>query len=300
MELRIRNLSKTYPNGVQALKNVSLDIPVGMFGLLGPNGAGKSTLMRTIATLQEPDEGTIRLGELDVLRQKREVRQILGYLPQEFGLYPKVTAEEMLNHFAVLKGLTHSRQRREVVGGLLQQTNLHAARRKKLGSFSGGMKQRFGIALALLSNPRLVIVDEPTAGLDPEERRRFHNLLSEIGENIIIILSTHIVDDVSQLCQRMAIIHNGEVLLSDRPEEATGRLRGRIWQKTISKTELSAHREQHHILATRLFAGRIQIQVFSEAQPDGTFEQVEPDLENVYFSTIKRNFQADPAPAVGA
>src|SRR5215510_7366164 len=238
MELKIQNLSKQYPNAIQALKGVSLQIPAGMFGLLGPNGAGKSTLMRIIATLQEADSGEISLGGLDVRKEKDKVRGLLGYLPQEFGLYPKVTALEMLDHFAVLKGIAKAKERKEVVGALLKKTNLHDARNRRLGTFSGGMKQRFGIAQALLGNPKLIIVDEPTAGLDPEERVRFHNLLAEIGEQIIVVLSTHIVGDVSDLCRRMAIIHKGNVLATGEPIEVIAGLRGQIWKRFVDKADL--------------------------------------------------------------
>ena len=240
MELHIRGVSKTYANGVQALKDVTLTIPAGMYGLLGPNGSGKSTLMRTIATLQEPDEGSIRLGELDVLRQKDDVRKTLGYLPQEFGVYPKVSAENLLDHFAVLKGIGERRARKEVVEALLRQTNLWDVRKQKLGGYSGGMRQRFGVAVALLGNPKLMIVDEPTAGLDPAERVRFLNLLSELGENSVVLLSTHIVEDVSELCTRMAIIDQGEILLEAEPLRAVDDLHGRIWRRVISKEELPA------------------------------------------------------------
>jgi ABC-2 type transport system ATP-binding protein len=287
MELVIDGLRKTYGNGVQALKGVTLTIPHGMFGLLGPNGAGKSTLMRILATLQEPDAGRITLGKLDVLRQKDEVRRILGYLPQEFGLYPKVTAVDLLDHFARLKGITERGERKSVVEGLLQQTNLWHARTKALGSFSGGMKQRFGIAQALLGNPQLIIVDEPTAGLDPEERVRFHNLLGEIGEQIIVILSTHIVSDVSDLCRRMAIIHQGEVLATGQPSEVIAELRGRIWKRFVDKADLAQVQTEHRVISTRLFQGRPLIHVHATERPDG-FEPVEPDLEDVYFTTIKR------------
>ncbi len=286
MALTISNLSKTYPNGVQALKDVALTIPTGMFGLLGPNGAGKSTLMRTIATLQEPDSGRIFLDDLDVVKQKDDVRKILGYLPQEFGVYPKVSAEMMLDHLAVLKGLTNSKQRRAVVDALLQQTNLFEVRKKNLGTFSGGMKQRFGIAQALLGNPKLIIVDEPTAGLDPAERNRFHNLLSEIGENIVVILSTHIVDDVSDLCSNMAIISQGEVLLTGEPLKVIHDLQGKIWKKTIERRELAEHQNRYKVISTRLFAGRTVVHVFNETQPDQTFEAVETGLDDVYFSTL--------------
>src|SRR5689334_9419032 len=255
MELRIRNLSKTYANGVVALDNVSLTIPAGMFGLLGPNGAGKSTLMRTLATLQECDSGSVFFGELDVLDEKDEIRRLLGYLPQDFGVYPKVTAYEMLDHFAVLKGLSHRARRREVVDGLLQQTNLFDVRHQRLGTFSGGMRQRFGIAQALLGDPKLIIVDEPTAGLDPQERVRFHNLLSDIGENVIVILSTHIVSDVSDLCRSMAILHEGKVLLTAEPAAAIAAFEGQIWEKSVDKPELSAHEARFNVISTRLFAG---------------------------------------------
>jgi len=287
MNLVIENLSKTYPNGVQALKSVSLEIPRGMFGLLGPNGAGKSTLMRILATLQEPDAGTVRLGDLDVLRDKDGVRRILGYLPQEFGLYPKVLAIDLLDHFARLKGIAASGERKSVVEALLQQTNLWDHRFKSLGGFSGGMKQRFGIAQALLGNPRLIIVDEPTAGLDPEERVRFHNLLAEIGEQIIVVLSTHIVGDVSDLCRRMAIIHKGQVLATGEPIEVIAGLRGQIWKRFVDKADLPKVQAELNVISTRLFQGRPLIHVHAPAPPPG-FEPVEPDLEDVYFSTIKK------------
>jgi ABC-2 type transport system ATP-binding protein len=299
--LRIENLSKTYPNGVQALRGVSLEIPNGMFGLLGPNGAGKSTLMRTIATLQEADEGAITFGGIDVLKQKDEVRRILGYLPQDFGVYPRVSCEAMLDHFAVLKGITGSRQRHAVVDRLLRMTNLHEVRRRNLGTFSGGMKQRFGIAQALIGDPKLIIVDEPTAGLDPEERRRFLNLLSEIGENVIVILSTHIVDDVAELCSRMAIIHEGMVLLATEPAVAIASLHGRIWRRTVAKGELASYQSSHRVISTSLSAGRVVIHVHSEIRPDESFEPVEPVLEDVYFSRVKlgSNGSGADAPARG-
>ncbi len=284
MRLKIENLSKTYPNGVQALKNVTLDIPTGMFGLLGPNGAGKSTLMRTIATLQEADEGSIHLDDIDVLTEKEEVRKLLGYLPQDFGVYPKVSAEDMLDHVAVLKGITNGRERKEIVDTLLQQTNLQADRKKNLGGFSGGMKQRFGIAQALLGNPRLIIVDEPTAGLDPTERNRFLNLLSEIGENVIVILSTHIVADVSDLCSNMAIISKGEVVLKGSPSELLATIRGKVWEKTIDKTEMDAYKTNYNFLSSRLFAGQPTIRVLADSQPDDSFRSAEANLEDLYFS----------------
>jgi len=286
-ELVIDGVTKTYPNGVQALKGVSLRIPAGMFGLLGPNGAGKSTLMRTIATLQEPDQGSITFGDIDVLRQKDKVRRTLGYLPQEFGVYPKVTALELLDHFAVLKGLVERRKRAEVVDAVLRRTNLWDVRKRRLGTFSGGMKQRFGIAQALLGNPRLMIVDEPTAGLDPAERLRFHNLLSEIGENIVVILSTHIVEDVSDLCSRMAIIASGRVLHSGEPQAAIDTLRGRIWKKIVPREQLADHERDLEVISTHLVAGRTAIHVVAPSRPDPSFQEVSADLEDVYFSTLR-------------
>jgi ABC-type multidrug transport system ATPase subunit len=274
VELVIRDLEKTYPGGVHALQGIDLDVPPGMFGLLGPNGAGKSTLMRTVATLQDPDRGSIRLGDLDVLRDKEAVRRILGYLPQDFGVYPHVDALALLDHFAVLKGIGNAKERKGVVEALLHRVNLWAHRKKKLGGFSGGMRQRFGIAQALLGDPRLIIVDEPTAGLDPEERTRFLNLLAEIGEQVVVVLSTHIVEDVSDLCAQMAIIAEGRVLRSGRPREAIDGLRGKTWRKTIDKKELDAHRTVIH--------------VFAEDAPDASFEEVEPDLKDVYFTTLRR------------
>jgi ABC-type multidrug transport system ATPase subunit len=288
MALSISNLSKTYPNGTQALKGVSLEIPTGMFGLLGPNGAGKSTLMRTIATLQDADTGTITLDTINVMQEKEAVRRVLGYLPQEFGVYPKVTAEELLNHFAELKGIASAKDRKEMVAALLQQTNLYDVRKKYVGGYSGGMKQRFGIAQALLGNPRLIIVDEPTAGLDPAERNRFHNLLSEIGENRVVILSTHIVSDVSDLCSNMAIIHQGQVLLTGDPTLVMNALRGRVWKKLIEKAELSSLQAEVNVISSRLFAGKTVVHVLADTQPDAGFEAVNPDLEDVYFSHITK------------
>jgi ABC-2 type transport system ATP-binding protein len=286
--LRIQNLSKRYSNGVQALQDVSLHIGSGMFGLLGPNGAGKSTLMRILATLQEADSGSAFLDEIDVLGDHDRLRQVLGYLPQEFGLYPKVTALEMLDHFADLKGVANGRQRKALVEALLRQTNLWDARNQRLGTFSGGMKQRFGIAQALIGDPKLIIVDEPTAGLDPEERVRFHNLLSEIGEHVVVILSTHIVSDVSDLCQSMAIINLGRVLVEGNPLELARSLRGRIWQKLISRSELAAHKESFSVLSSRLLTGKTLVRVYAEAEPAG-FEAVEPDLEDLYFWRVSRS-----------
>jgi ABC-2 type transport system ATP-binding protein len=287
MKLSIDKLSKRYPNGVQALNEVSLQLPQGMFGLLGPNGAGKSTLMRTLATLQEADSGSASLDGMNVLKDKDELRKVLGYLPQEFGVYPKVSADVLLSHFAALKGIGNSKERREVVDALLQQTNLWEHRKKPLGSFSGGMKQRFGIAQALLGHPRLIIVDEPTAGLDPEERVRFHNLLSAIGENIIVILSTHIVSDVSDLCAQMAVIHQGRVMAAGEPAALVASLQGRVWKKTIHSSELAAHGERFNVIQVRLFAGRTLIHVCSDFAPDTGFEAVTPDLEDLYFATIR-------------
>jgi ABC-2 type transport system ATP-binding protein len=296
MELRIEKLSKRYPGGIQALQDVSLQIPQGMFGLLGPNGAGKSTLMRTLATLQEADSGSASLDGIDILREKTQLRKVLGYLPQEFGVYPKVSAEVLLSHFAALKGIGNSKERREVVDALLQQTNLWEHRKKPLGGFSGGMKQRFGIAQALLGNPRLIIVDEPTAGLDPEERVRFHNLLSAIGENIIVILSTHIVSDVTDLCGQMAVIHQGRVMVTGEPAALVASLQGKVWKKIIHSSELVAHRERFKVILIRLFAGRTLIHVWSNAAPDQGFEAVTPDLEDLYFATI-RGYSEFPAAA---
>jgi ABC-2 type transport system ATP-binding protein len=288
LELRIDDLSKTYPNGVRALQNVTLTVPTGMYGLLGPNGAGKSTLMRTIATLQEADSGSITLGSIDVLRQKDEVRKILGYLPQEFGVYPRVSAEELLDHFATLKGIHQRSARKEVVSALLHRTNLYEVRKQKLGTFSGGMRQRFGIAQALLGNPKLIIVDEPTAGLDPGERVRFHNLLAEIGENVVVILSTHIVEDVSDLCSRMAIISGGRVLIEGDPAQSMRAIEGKIWQRVIPKDQLAAYQEQHAVISTRLVAGKTVVHVFAEQAPDASFDPVPASLEDVYFSTLHR------------
>jgi ABC-type multidrug transport system ATPase subunit len=286
MHLVIRNLSKTYPNGTQALKDVSLDVPQGMFGLLGRNGAGKSTLMRIIATLQEPDDGTIRLGELDVLRQKGEVRKTLGYLPQSFGFHPKAKAERLLEHFAVLKGIEEPAIRRDVVEALLRQTNLWDVRAEKLGTFSGGMRQRFGVAVALLGNPKLIIVDEPTAGLDPEERVRFLNLLSQIGEDSVVILSTHIVEDVEELCSRMAIIDQGEILLEAEPLGAMAELEGRIWRRMVSRDQLAAIEREMPVISTKLLAGRTIVHVYADSPPGAAFEPVDPALEDIYFSVM--------------
>lgn len=287
--LKIANLSKTYSNGVQALNNVSIEIPIGMFGLLGPNGAGKSTLMRTIATLQEADGGTITFGDIDVLKQKHEVRQQLGYLPQEFGVYPKISAEVLLDHLAVLKGITRKSHRKEIVKALLHKTNLYDARKKNLGGYSGGMKQRFGIAQALLSDPKLIIVDEPTAGLDPAERNRFYNLLCELGENTVVILSTHIVDDVKELCTNMAIINQGKVLLQGNPLTAIEQLQGKVYRKSIEKDELEAYKKEYTVIADKLLLGKPIIQILSENEPGDGFRPFEAQLEDVYFSQVFGN-----------
>jgi ABC-2 type transport system ATP-binding protein len=287
--LTINNLSKTYPNGVKALKNLSLSIGNSMFGLVGPNGAGKSSLMRTIATLQDPDSGTISLDGIDVLRQKDQVRRILGYLPQEFGVYPKISALDMLHHIAVMKGMTSSAERKETVDALLQQTNLWDVRKKALATFSGGMKQRFGIAQALLGNPRLIIVDEPTAGLDPAERNRFLNLLSSLGSDRTVILSTHIVDDVRQLCPRMAIIASGELLLEGSPNDTLAALNGKIWSKVVATDdEVRAIETQLPVISTHLVGGQHEIRVYSDSSPGDGFHSVESDLEDVYFLNLSQ------------
>jgi ABC-type multidrug transport system ATPase subunit len=286
MDLRIEHLSKTYPNGVRALDDVSLTIPRGMYGLLGPNGAGKSTLMRTLATLQEPDAGAAFLGTIDVLRQKVEVRKTLGYLPQDFGVYPRISAQDMLDHLALLKGFTERKQRKELVDALLQRVNLHHVRKKALTSFSGGMRQRFGIAQALIGNPKLLIVDEPTAGLDPGERNRFYNLLSEVGENVIVILSTHIVQDVMELCTNMAIIHQGKVLFAGSPEDAVEKLHGRIWKRSIQKVEIPQYEQSYRVISSKLIAGRPLIHILSSEPPGDGFEPVTADLEDVFFTRI--------------
>ncbi|MFM8568286.1 MAG: ABC transporter ATP-binding protein [Candidatus Kapaibacterium sp.] len=285
MELVIEHLSKTYPNGVKALDDVTLTLSTGMFGLLGPNGAGKSTLMRTIATLQEPDSGSIRFGDIDVLKDKTAIRRTLGYLPQEFGVYPKISAVDMLDHIAVLKGITA--QRRELVEDLLHRVNLWDVRRKALGGFSGGMKHRFGIAQALIGEPRLIIVDEPTAGLDPGERNRFYNLLSEIGEQVVVILSTHIVDDVRELCGSMAIIDNGRVLFNGSPNDALAGIRDRVWHRSVPKSEVARVQTSMPVISTRMVAGLPQVHVFAEQTPGEGFERTNADLEDVFFTYIK-------------
>ncbi len=295
MALTITGLSKTYPNGVKALKNVSLSIGNGLFGLVGPNGAGKSSLMRTVATLQDPDCGSVQLDGVDVLRQKDEVRRVLGYLPQEFGVYPKISALDMLHHLAVLKGMTSPAERKATVDTLLQQTNLWDVRKKALSTYSGGMKQRFGIAQALLGNPRLIIVDEPTAGLDPAERNRFLNLLSSLGSDRTVILSTHIVDDVRQLCPRMAIIASGELLLEGVPAEALAAINGKIWSKIVATgDEVRALEAQLHVISTHLVGGQHEVRVYAETAPGSGFSAVESDLEDVYFLTLSQRAKNQP------
>ena len=284
--LKISNLSKTYANGVRALNDVSLDVPAGMFGLLGPNGAGKSTLMRTIATLQQPDSGSIRFGDVDVLANPEALRRRLGYLPQDFGVYPRISAQDMLDHLASLKGFSDRKQRKTIVESLLAQTNLLDVRKKAIAGFSGGMRQRFGIAQALIGDPGLIIVDEPTAGLDPEERNRFLNLLSDIGENKVVILSTHIVEDVTNLCPNMAVIARGEIVKQGRPGELMAALAGLVWSKTVERSEVAAYRERFTVLSSHLYAGRCNLHVLSSEQPGEGFSEHTPDLEDVYFSTL--------------
>ncbi len=286
MNLEIKNLSKTYDNGVEAMKDVNLSIGKGMFGLLGPNGAGKSTLMRTIATLQDADAGTVHFGDIDVARDPDALRRTLGYLPQEFGVYPSVTAEEVLNHIADLKGIANKKERKEVVEALLQKINLYDVRKKKLGTYSGGMKQRFGIGQALLGDPQLIIADEPTAGLDPIERNRFYNLLSEIGENIVVILSTHIVEDVSTLCNDMAIIGDGEVLLTGSPEEIEDSLNGKLWELQIEKSELTSYESEFNVISSCFHMGKLIITVVADASPSENFTAKVPALEDVYFNVL--------------
>jgi len=293
MKLVINSLSKTYANGVHALKDVSLTLNNGMFGLLGPNGAGKSSLMRTIATLQEADKGSIFLDELDVLKNKTAVRQLLGYLPQEFGVYPKISAERMLDHIAQLKGVGNNAERKDLVLQLLENVNLYKDRKKHLGTYSGGMKQRFGIAQALIGNPKLIIVDEPTAGLDPAERNRFYNLLSRLGENTIVILSTHIVEDVSTLCANFAIICQGEVLYAGDPESAVNELNGKIYSKVITQSELGFYKDDYQVISTQLKTGKLHIRIINEADPGNGFMSSTPNLEDVYFSNIATRIDVD-------
>ena len=290
MKLNIDNISKTYPNGVQALKNVSIEIGNGIFGLLGPNGAGKSTLMRTIAALQDADSGTIMLGDVDVEKDKQGLREMLGYLPQEFGVYPKVSAIDLLDHMAVMKGITDANRRKEQVDSLLYQVNLWESKDQKLGTFSGGMKQRFGIAQALLGDPKIIIVDEPTAGLDPMQRNRFHNLLSEIGENVVVILSTHIVDDVSDLCNDMAIILNGELKLAGKPLELIKKLEKKVWQGLVEKDVAESLKDDERLISSRLYMGKVKVRLLSNVEPMNGFTLNEPEIEDLYFATIN-NFE---------
>jgi len=292
MELELKGVTKTYPNGVKALDDVSLTIPRGMFGLLGPNGAGKSSLMRSVATLQLIDAGTMRFDGIDIAKEPDRLRDVLGYLPQDFGVYPKVSAFDMLDHLAQLKGLSKPSERRQVVDALLQRTNLWEHRSKRLGGFSGGMKQRFGIAQALIGNPKLIIVDEPTAGLDPAERARFHNLLSEIGEDVVVLLSTHIVSDVADLCAKMAILAGGKVILTGSPTDLMEQLQGRVWSKFVSAAELEALSKELPVIAVRRVSGQRLVHVFAEKQPRGEFAQVRPDLEDVYFQSLSASQKA--------
>ncbi len=284
--LKINNLSKTYPNGVKALDNVNIELENGMFGLLGPNGAGKSSLMRTLATLQEADSGTATLDDIDIFRQPAELRKVLGYLPQEFGVYPRITAEQVLDHLAILKGYTKSKERKEMVNYLLDKVNLYDKRKKNVKSFSGGMKQRIGIAQALIGNPKLIIVDEPTAGLDPGERNRFYNLLANVGKEVIVILSTHIVDDVRELCTKMAIMNFGQIVYQGSPQESIDELKGKVYQKIVSHESLKEYAENYAIISNKMVGGQPLIHVFSEVHPENGFEQVQPNLEDVFFSKI--------------
>ncbi len=286
MQLKISNLHKEYDNGVKALNNINLTIDSGMFGLLGPNGAGKSSLMRTIVTLQNADSGEIMLDDIDILNDKETVRKIVGYLPQDFGFYPGVSAIDLLNHFALLKGISNAKERKEIADFLLQQTNLWEARKRAVSDYSGGMRQRFGIAQALIGDPKLIVVDEPTAGLDPTERNRFHNLLSEIGANKIVILSTHIVEDVYNLCSKMAVMSKGELRMIDTPSNAIASLQNKIWKSFIKKDELADLKTKQKVLSTRLVEGRLQAKIWSENNPGGSFTISEPDLEDVFFTNI--------------
>ncbi|HVL41290.1 MAG TPA: ABC transporter ATP-binding protein [Brevundimonas sp.] len=290
--LTIENLTHVYGNGTRALDDVSLTIPKGMFGLLGPNGAGKSTLMRSIATLQTPTSGSIRFGDIDVIKDPEQLRRVLGYLPQDFGVYPRVSAYDMLDHMAVLKGVSNGKDRKQTVEALLNQVNLWPVRGKALAGFSGGMRQRFGIAQALIGNPELIIVDEPTAGLDPEERNRFLNLLAEVGENVVVILSTHIVEDVTDLCPRMAVLAGGKIQLEGAPTDLMHTLEGRVWTKTIDKAELPEFNKRHNVISTRLFAGRTVVHVLSDANPGAGFEKAPGGLEDVYLATVNASRRA--------
>ena len=290
-KLIIKDLSKTYANGVKALDSVSIEIENGLFGLLGPNGAGKSSLMRTLATLQEADSGSAKLNDIDIFQQPHELRQILGYLPQEFGVYPRISAEQLLTHLAILKGITKASERKEVVKYLLNKVNLYDQRKKSVKGFSGGMKQRIGIAQTLLGNPKLIIVDEPTAGLDPGERNRFYNLLADVGKEVIVILSTHIVDDVRELCTKMAIMNEGRIVYHGSPDEAMNALQGKVYQKIVSRETLDTYAEQYQIISNKMVGGQPLIHVYSDTDPQNDFEQVKPNLEDVFFSKINTSHQ---------
>ena len=290
-KLIITDLSKTYANGVKALDNISIEIENGLFGLLGPNGAGKSSLMRTLATLQEADSGSAKLNDIDIFQQPHELRQILGYLPQEFGVYPRISAEQLLTHLAILKGITKASERKEVVKYLLNKVNLYDQRKKSVKGFSGGMKQRIGIAQTLLGNPKLIIVDEPTAGLDPGERNRFYNLLADVGKEVIVILSTHIVDDVRELCTKMAIMNEGRIVYHGSPDDAMNALQGKVYQKIVSRENLDTYAEQYQIISNKMVGGKPLIHVYSDADPQNDFEQVKPNLEDVFFSKINTSHQ---------
>jgi ABC-2 type transport system ATP-binding protein len=290
-KLIIKDLSKTYANGVKALDSVSIEIENGLFGLLGPNGAGKSSLMRTLATLQEADSGSAKLNDIDIFKQPHELRQVLGYLPQEFGVYPRISAEQLLNHLAILKGITKTSERKEVVKYLLNKVNLYDQRKKSVKGFSGGMKQRVGIAQTLLGNPKLIIVDEPTAGLDPGERNRFYNLLADVGKEVIVILSTHIVDDVRELCTKMAIMNEGRIVYHGSPDDAMNALQGKVYQKIVSRETLDTYAEQYQIISNKMVGGKPLIHVYSDTDPQNDFEQVKPNLEDVFFSKINTSHQ---------
>ena len=285
--LKLKNLSKTYPNGVRALDDISIEISSGMFGLLGPNGAGKSSMMRTIATLQDPDKGSIFFDELDVLENSQEFRKYLGYLPQEFGVYPRISAEQLLDHIATLKGITNKKERKDLVNYLLQKVNLFDKRNKNVKGFSGGMKQRIGIAQALIGNPKVLIVDEPTAGLDPGERNRFYDLISDVGEDVIVILSTHIVDDVRELCTQMAIMNNGQIVFNGSPDEGINSLKGKVYEKQIARSELDSYKKEYNVISNKLIGGKPVIHILGEKNPDKTFKKIEPSLEDVFFTNIQ-------------
>jgi ABC-type multidrug transport system ATPase subunit len=287
--LTLSGVTHVYSDGTRALDDVSLKIPKGMFGLLGPNGAGKSTLMRSIATLQTPSQGSIRFGDIDVIKEPARLRAQLGYLPQDFGVYPRVSAYALLDHLAVLKGFSRAGERREMIGSLLNQSNLWHVRKKAVAGFSGGMRQRFGIAQALIGAPSLIIVDEPTAGLDPEERNRFNNLLAEIGENVVVILSTHIVADVTDLCSRMAIIHQGRIIVEGNPQALTAQLKGRIWRRAVQKDALKEIQSRFTVISNRLHAGQIVVHVLADSSPGAGFEPVEGGLEDLYFASLNES-----------